>query len=278
MRYKCVEVYDKRKGYLTLGKIYETNNEGLDYTIDDGFHFMHLNINELDYGKFEEIKEDENMKREFKVGDIIKGTNSYKYTWTNEHMTKGEVVEVKCGFRNSEIKVKIIEHTKDPSKVGMLYIVYPEHFELIDTTSKTLTITTSDTITTLTDGIHTTTVNRYHTDKHNEQIAVNSVIDKYYDELKQIEIEKNMPKVGDMVRVVDKGEVYSTNYMWLELETNNVTFKTAIKWKYDYKDIEDKEYKVMCIHKHNSFNSVLALIEDEYNAFILGIEGLEVVR
>ena len=273
-KWKCVEVNDKR--YLTLGKIYETNNEGLDYTIDDGFHFMHINIKELDYGKFEEIKEDRSMKREFKVGDIIKGTNSYKYTWTNEHMTKGEVVEVKCGFRNSEIKVKIIEHTKDPSKVGMLYIVYPEHFELIDTTSKTITITTSDTITTLTDGIHTTTVNRYHTDKHNERNAVNSVIDKYYDELKQIEIENNMPKVGDMVRVVDKGCLYSTNYIWLE--ENNVPLKTAIKWKYDNRDIDDKEYKVVCIHKHDSFDSIKALIEDEYNAFIIGIEGLEVVR
>ena len=229
--------------------------------------------------RFEEIKEDKNTKREFKVGDIIKGANgSSRYALTNEHMTKGEVVKVKCGFRNSEIKVKIIKHTKYPSQVGTLHNVDPEYFELIDTQSKTLTITTSDTITTLTDGTHTTTVNRYHTDKHNEQIAVNSVIDKYYDELNQIEIEKNMPKVGDMVRVVDKGEVYSTNYMWLELETNNVPLKTAIKWKYDYKDIEDKEYKVMCIHKHNSFNSVLALIEDEYNAFILGIEGLEVVR
>jgi hypothetical protein len=160
----------------------------------------------------------------------------------------------------------------------MLHNVDPNYFELIDNQSKTITITISDTITTLTDGTHTTTVNRYHTDKHNERNAVSSVIDKYYDELNQIEIEKNIPKVGDMVRVVDKGEVYSTNYMWLELETNNVPLKTAIKWKYDYKDIEDKEYKVMCIHKHNSFNSVLALIEDEYNAFILGIEGLEVVR
>ena len=225
----------------------------------------------------EEIKEDRNMKREFKVGDIIKGANgSSRYTFTNEHMTRGEVVEVKCGFRNREIKVKIIEHTKTPSQVGMLYIVYPEHFELIDSQSKTITITTSDTITTLTDGTHTTTVNRYHTDKHNERNAVSSVIDKYYDELKQIEIEKNMPKVGDMVKVVDNGCLYSTNHMWLE--ENNVPLKTAIKWKYNNGDIDDKEYKVICIHKHNSFDSVLALIEDEYNAFILGIDGLKVVR
>ena len=70
-KWKCVEVYDENKGYLTLGKVYVTNNEGLDYTIDDGFHFIHLNIKELDYGKFEEVKEDKNMKRDFKVGDKI---------------------------------------------------------------------------------------------------------------------------------------------------------------------------------------------------------------
>ena len=52
---------------------------------------------------------------------------------------------------------------------------------------KTLTITTSDSTTTLTDGVITVSVNRYYTDKHDEEIAVNEVVKKYYDELYEID-------------------------------------------------------------------------------------------
>lgn len=293
MKYKCIRSYCSGE-YLTKNKIYECIDGNFKY--DDGWKSRTFSMNsklggaEMNY-YLEEIKEDNNMKREFKVGDKVRIRQ-----WDDmvkEFGINGRIIKVKksfttlmrplCGeecvitdMKDDEIKLKFKNEGKRIYNWGFSTDMI-EHIN--QPTSKTLTITTSDTTTTLTDGTHTTTINRYHTDKHDEQIAVNSVIDKYYDELKQIEIEKNKPKVGDMVRVVDRGCLFSRNHIWLE--KNNVPLKTAIKWKWGNTNIDDKGYKVVCIHTHNDIfgdNRTLVLIEDDHDAFIIGVEGLEVVR
>lgn len=356
MKYKCIRSYYSGE-WLTKDNIYEYIDGK--FTFDDGYTSRTFSMDNSSLGShnmsyyLEEIKEDKNMKREFKVGDnvrIIGNSNNHsyeigdviklrkEYRGSNTYYIKGGMAFTAEGGGGSVIRTIDMEHieqhlymdirgekiavlcdTKEKAfkfyelvgsdKTTFLDCCNPSELYCIITldgtptwdslgtyesygyklisfeefigkpTSKTLTITTSDTTTTLTDGTHTTTVNRYHTDKHNERNAVSSVIDKYYDELKQIEIEKNMPKVGDMVRVVDKGEVYTMNNLWLE--ENNVPLKTAIKWRYKNSDIKDSAYKVVCIHKHNLVefeDRMLALIEDGGDAFIMNIEGLEVVR
>ena len=141
----------------------------------------------------------------------------------------------------------------------------------------TFTITTSDTTTTLTDGTHTTTINRYYTDKHDDMVALEEVVKKYKSEIDEINKANKEPKVGDKVKVVDDGKVYSMYINWLI--TNNVSLESAIKWQCGKFPNNEEKYIIKEIHPHTEFKKdVLALIEDEYNAYIINIEGLEVVK
>lgn len=142
--------------------------------------------------------------------------------------------------------------------------------------NKTITITISDTITTLTDGSHTTTINRFYKDTNNEKVAVSEVVKKYYAELDEIERASRMPKVGDAVKVIDNGRTYSSYDTWLI--ANNIDIKYAIKWTTGKHPKNDSIYKIVAIHKHSDSRAMLALIEDDYNCYIINIEGLEVVK
>ena len=141
----------------------------------------------------------------------------------------------------------------------------------------TFTITTSDTTTTLTDGTHTTSINRYYTDKHDDMVALEEVVKKYKSEMEDINKANKEPKVGDKVKVVDDGKVYSMYINWLI--TNNVSLESAIKWQCGKFPNNEEKYIIKEIYPHTEFKkNVLALIEDEYNAYIINIEGLEVVK
>ena len=148
-------------------------------------------------------------------------------------------------------------------------------------TDKVLTITTSADKTTLTDGTHTTTIKRYYDDKPNEQNAIAIVIDKYYQELKDIEKANNLPKVGDTVKVIDDGRTHANYDTWFV--KNNIDIKYALKWKRGECPNNGERYKIVAIHPHGGTSSydkksILALVEDERNCYIMNIEGIEVVK
>ena len=143
-------------------------------------------------------------------------------------------------------------------------------------TSKTFTITTSDTTTTLTDGTHTTTINRYHTDKHDDVVALEEVVKKYKSEIEEIERKSKEPKVGDKVRIIDHWKTHSRYDEWLI--KNNVNLKSAIKWINGLSPKNGGEYTIKEIHKLTYSSIDLALIEDEKNAYIINIKGLEVIK
>lgn len=66
-------------------------------------------------------------KNKFKVGDIIKGNDPDRYTYTNSDMTKGEVVEL---VDNDKIRIKILEHKKDLC-IGDSFPVEEQYFDLV---------------------------------------------------------------------------------------------------------------------------------------------------
>lgn len=207
------------------------------------------------------------MKREFKVGDrvkiIKKGSHGFDI---------GDILTIKQIYYEGTKH----EHYKAENIKEKFWYVNKDEIELI---SKALTITISDKITTLTDGTHTTSINRYYTDKHDEELAVNLVVKKYYDELRKIEEENKLPKVGDMARVIDSGKLYPRFDEWLI--NNNVPLKSAIKWvdNHRFGDKIDKMYEVIAIHSRDKYDDTkLVLIEGDDCAFIIGIDGLEKVE
>lgn len=64
----------------------------------------------------------------FKAGDIITGTNSDRYRFTNNE-AKLEVVGLIDSFEG-DIEVKVLDHTEYESKIGNVYIVDSKHFKL----------------------------------------------------------------------------------------------------------------------------------------------------
>lgn len=97
------------------------------------------------------------------------------------------------------------------------------------------------------------------------------VVNKYFDEVRKEERDAKLPKVGDKVKVVNNGLTYDLfNKEWL-IE-NNVSIESAIKWKRGKRPENGEEYTIkMIVGTH-------VLIEDDYNAYIISVEGLEVVK
>lgn len=283
-KWRCVYVNKENKKSFTIGKVYESDERGYNIVGDSGFRFNALSADETIYGggfastKFEEVfeeKEDNNMK--FKVGDKVRIIKA----------TKGSLgVEGKIGVITNEIcnngLLMDSEWSYDGINIdcgnGSIWRVGCESkLELICGVDKTLTITTSDTTTTLTDGTHTTTVKRYVGDKHNERNAVGFVVDKYYDELDEIDRVSKLPKVGDKVKVINRGKTYPMYPEWL-LE-NKVELRHAIKWKSGNEPINGEFYNIVALHQHSKeWDEVLALVDGENGTFLMGLDGLEVVK
>lgn len=274
-KFKCIKSYNSGI-FLTKGNIYYEKDGTLEY--DDGWVDNTFKYNDsacfvggtLLKDCLEEVKEEDKKVNKFKVGDVVVGNNSHRYGYTNKGV-KCEIIRI---LRDEKIEVRIIDNSY---KGDILFVVEPEYFDLANPlTSKSLTISTSDTTTILTDGIITVSVNRYYTDKHDEEIAVSEVIDKYYGELARIEREKNTPKVGDKVKVVDSERTFSYYDTWL-IE-NKVDVKYAIKWTKGVTPKDGKHYTIVAIHEHLTNDDILALIEDEKGCYIINVEGLEVIK
>ena len=285
-KFKCIKGY-KSGTWLTEGKTYYQKDDG-SFKYDDGFVSNHWNISNKIVGKETELfnylveikdEKEEIKMNKFKVGDrvrILDGSGIKKYTggWVSSmNLNIGKIAKISSIEKRKGMPCyqlgdfNYAKLTRD--------CVYDERgLELIEGTSKpkAITITTSDTTTTITDGTHTTSINRYYTDKHDERNAINIVIDKYYDELTV----SKLPKVGDKVRIIDRGQTHSTYDEWLI--KNNVDLKSAIKWRNGLSPKNGGEYTIKEIHKHEYFDADLALIEDAENAYIMNIKGLEVIK
>lgn len=269
-KFKCVKGY-KSGEWLTEGKIYTVYNNN--FKFDDGYtdtswslHNPAFNGDRMsDY--LVEIKDekDEVKMNKFKVGDvviIIKNVNGHCFK-------VGDIVEI----------YEVTNYNGRCRRIGenqtLGNLVWFWEMELIKEkkegfNTKTLTITTSDTTTTITDGTHTTSINRYYTDKHNERNAVSIVIDKYYDELAEIDRVSKLPKVGDKVKVINNGKTALIHKSYLI--SNDVSLEFAIKWNMKYTPVNGNKYTVSKIVDDNAF------IEDENYAFVINVEGLEVIK
>lgn len=251
-----------------------------DLTWDSHDYFQRNNYKLITFDEFMngkvKIKKEERRVNKFKVGDIVRILDGSKI----KDYTGGFV----CGMKQNIGKLATISKIETRGKRYCYLLVghgclYDERgLELVSQSpNKTLTITTSDTITTLTDGSHTTTINRFYKDANNEKVAVDYVVKKYYDELKEIERVSRMPKVGDKVKVSKVDRLYPNYRDWLI--TNNVPIRTALKWEDNNRLFTQTEYEVVAIHPHGTKNErLLALIEGEYEAFVIGVEGLEVIK
>ena len=288
-KWKCVK---SNSIYFTIGRIYETDENGDGLTDDSNsgrrwtnpWRFKLGGFNGASFEEvFNKVKEEEKKVNKFKVGDVVEikdGNDIENYTAGWSYKMRGNIgkkakissIEERDGmpcYRLCDFNYEKYTQSCVYDERGLELVEYPK--------TKTITITTSDSTTTLTDGTHTTSINRYYADKHDERVAVNTVIDKYYDESGEIEREKNTPKVGDKVKVSNFDKLYPNYRDWLI--TNNVSIRTALKWENNNRLFTQTKYKVVAIHPHGTKNErLLALIEGENEAFIIGIEGLKVIK
>ena len=84
-------------------------------------------------------------------------------------------------------------------------------------------------------------------------------------------------KIGDVVKIIDRGETYST-YDDFMMEYG--TKRNCLGWDYNKSPSAEKNYKVINIANHLSRNIKLAIIEEIGicylpKTFIIGLEGLQ---
>ena len=176
--------------------------------------------------------------------------------------TKGTIGGIERGEPKFKVKMDI---DKD------YWFFNTEDLKLTSNTQpQQFTITISDSITTLETNGKKVEIKRYYTDKHDVEFAMQEVVNKYFDEVRKEEIEAKLPKVGDKVKVVNDGLTYPMFSEWLV--QNNASVKSAIKWKMDAMPDKRKEYTIKMIVGSK------ALIEDVDSAYIISVEGLEVVK
>ena len=266
-KFKCIKSYGSGE-WLTKGKIYTEDNGRFEY--DDGWVDETF---DYDVSHFEDGSTMSNYLEE--IFD--------NQTPTLDNDTIIEKLKKHCSISSCEDCVLCDEwcEFEDPDTDELEYLYNlafgNDQSNLVNSSESTFTITTSDTTTTLTDGTHTTSINRYYTDKHDDMVALEEVVKKYKSEIEETERKSKEPKVGDKVKVVDDGKVYSMYINWLI--TNNVSLESAIKWQCGKFPNNEEKYIIKEIHPHTELKkNVLALIEDEYNAYIINIEGLEVVK
>lgn len=232
MKYKCKVGYESGV-WLTEGKIYEDKNGSM--TFDDGWTDttwrigLLLGYNEFSY-YLEEIKDEKVeemekiMKREFKVGDLVKGNNPTRYGITNTRMTKGEVVRV---IAKDEIKVKVVEHPYR-FEIGRTYYVDPQYFDLLELEPKSqslhITVKNNQTIGVLKeDGVivKRAVANLHPHDTFDFKVGSKIVYDRLFgvDKVEVVEEPKSKEyefKVGDKVRVLDGRDIKEYRGGWVK--------------------------------------------------------------
>ena len=195
-KFKCIKVNKTEEDEFTVGKIYETDDNMLNYVGDSGYFFDKVKLIEkgdVEKGlEFEEITEDNKQEKEnnmkFKVGDVVKGNEKAdeRYSYSDSKTKRAEVIKV----NTNSIVIKILEHELK-SEIGEEYTVVSDCFDLVGST-QSFTITVSDTITTLKSADKTVEIKRYYTDKHDVKVAIDNVVKKYFDEVEREYKEKEI--------------------------------------------------------------------------------------
>jgi hypothetical protein len=273
-KWKCVK---SNSIYFTIGRIYETDENGDGLTDDSSSNRSWTNpwrfkLGGFNGASFEEVfnkvkKEDKKVTK-FKVGDKVRILDGSKI----KDYTGGFVYEMKQNIGKlatiASIEMRGERYCYFLVEYGCIYD--ERGLELANKLNKSLTITTSDSTTTLTDGTHTTTINRYYTDKHDERVAIDYVVKKYYDELNEIDRVSKTPKVGDKVKVVDKELTYDTYKQWLV--KNNISIESALKWSNGELPRNGVIFEIIMIVENH------VLIENDRECFIIDIKGIEVIK
>ena len=86
-------------------------------------------------------------------------------------------------------------------------------------------------------------------------------------------------KVGDKVRIVNSGKIFSSYTEWLFGDNKNViTGEELGKYSYDRcpKDNDEAEYTVQCISPHEwSCYGLIAYVTSNCEGYIIGVDGLD---
>lgn len=243
---------------------------------EDDFDLMTDEELLIAYKQAFENKKEKKEEDKMKVGDRVKiKAGTEKNFWSSD----GEMEKYvgTCG------KIMVIENEKRaPFTVTLELDGQTWHFNKEDLEKpleeeKTIIITVSNTITTLTDGEHVTVINRFHGDTHDESKAIFFVVEKYNKEKAQIEYEKNLPKVGEEVTVINSMKACPYYSDWLV--ENNIDVKHAIRWTYGRIPMDGGKYRVVAIHNYSKSNhGKLALIRDSKWCYIISVEALRVNR
>lgn len=255
---KCYVGYD----WLASGWVGDLNYDSYTYFTNKTKKYKLITFEEF-------MGEKEDNKVEFEVGDKVEilGGTSQKYWALGGRMkkyirTKGIIIGI--GSDDPKFKVRM-DLDND------YWLFNKEDLKLIpEVQSQQFTITISDSITTLETNGKKVEIKRYYTDKHDVEFAMQEVVNKYFDEVRKEEMEAKLPKVGDKVKVVNDGLTYPMFSEWLI--QNNASVKSAIKWNMSGMPLKRKEYIVEMIVGGK------VLIEDEVGAYIISVEGLEVVK
>ena len=191
----------------------------------------------------------------FNVGDIIKGKqeSSYHYSITNKRMTKAEVVKV-CEGAVDDIRIKVLEHN-NKQFIGQKYQVCSAHFDLVkrkkEKSRKPIVIYNR--------GKEVIAVDK----KTGKKAVARCCPEDTFDfktgakiAFERLLSDPNSIVIGDIVRVIDTGALFTTYYK----KVIEMTDEKSVIAKYAYDN--NKGYN-KGIKKLDSTYKVLN-VDDEY--------------
>lgn len=217
----------------------------------------------------------------FNVGDIIKGKqeSSYHYGITNKRMTKAEVVKV-CEGAVDDIRIKVLEHD-NKQFIGQKYQVCSAHFDLVkrkkEKSRKPIVIYNR--------GKEVIAVDKNTGKKAIARCCPEDTFD--FETGAKIAFERllsdpNDIAIGDMVRVIDTGALYTTDYK----KVMEMSDERSVVAKYTYDN--DKGYdkgirKLDDVYKVLNIDGEHVLIQKTYEyttkygdeVLLIGKRGLE---
>jgi len=206
-KWECIST-NERSGSFTVGKIYESNNEGYNITADTGYVFKRTSAVKGDFDtEFIEIKEEDEKVREFKLGDRVR---LFRDDWKNG--LKGEVgtiVNIKRESSEGMVGIEFDNFTEGhncngstKTKRNSVWYYKSANIELISSndnkSEKSIHITTNGTSThaVLKDGkevIKRAKVGLFHEDEYKFETGVMEVVKKLLD----VEISKDLSTFTD---------------------------------------------------------------------------------
>lgn len=217
--------------------------------------------------------------RKFKVGDIIKGKKGNRYEFASERMKKAKVVEE--NVYGNGMKVDILEH--DDKELVQQILIVKNDPELFDFAEK-------ECIVIYRDGDKTVALDKRTKRKAVTKCSPDDEFNFYegaeiaFDMLKAKEckaVENGKLKVGDYVKVVNTGTIYSQP---LDITLRQLGFaEYGWKTKYGYEPYRDKKFTLrskFVVKKEADYYGVRVFLLDNVtkNDGMIMIEARGVVK